>query len=106
MSENHTYIVTLDMSDPDLELKRVRTALTADDRIAKWWNYLPGVYIVQTDLSVKDVTSRVHKHAGNTSFLVSEIDLSASNGWLPDRAWKWIRRREKERESASEKGFA
>ncbi len=96
MREQKVFIVTLDLTDPALEVSEVRKRLTSDSRIGTWWNHLPGVYLVKTDLTANELSELVKHRAGNANFLVAEVNLAESEGWLPDTAWQWIRKRERE----------
>jgi hypothetical protein len=93
MAEETTLIVTIDVTDPDLEIARVREALTTHDRISNWWNYIPGVYLVRTELTPDQISDLIKPVAANASYLVMEVNPGHSEGWLSDRAWRWIRKR-------------
>jgi hypothetical protein len=93
MTTERTFLIAVDATDARLDMAEVRYPLTADARISGWWNYIPGVFLVTTTLGATELGDLVRAHAGQTAFLVTAADLSATDGWLPGRAWRWIRRR-------------
>jgi hypothetical protein len=86
------FLIAVDTTDPRLDIAEVRYPLTADARISSWWNYLPGVFLVTTGMGATELGDFVRAHAGEASFLVTAADLTAADGWLPGRAWRWIRK--------------
>src|SRR5262249_20507774 len=65
--------------------------LRYDPEILGFWNYIPLVYLVKTNLSVSDLASRVRTHLRGNQCLVAEINLYNVDGWLPKPAWDWFR---------------
>jgi hypothetical protein len=49
-----------------------------------------------TELDIKTFTRRLFKIIGENSFFVAEIDLKQADGYLPQAAWDWFKRRERE----------
>ena len=92
----HAFIVVVDPTDADANLSDVRKFITTSPDIANWWNYIPGTYIVSTSLSADELSDRLKLMTGDVRHLVVRTDLKESEGWLPERAWKWIRRRSRE----------
>ena len=104
MAEERTFIVTLDVTHPDLDIANVRDVLTTHDCISNWWNYIPGVYLIRTILTADQISDLIKPKSANASFLVSEVNLGRSEGWLSDRAWRWIRKRSREAKVSSTVG--
>jgi hypothetical protein len=96
MAEERTFIVTIDVTDPDLQIANVREVLTTHEGISNWWNYIPGVYLVRTVLTADQIGDLIKPKSAGASFLVTEVNLRRSEGWLSERAWRWIRRRSRE----------
>ena len=94
-------IVTLDITDPRLEIEEVRKLITSDENISNWWNHIPGVYLVTTNCDAEELSERIRPLLNETSFLAMEVNPAESEGLLPKRAWRWIRRRSRERERAA-----
>ena len=86
--------------DPDPELRRsVRDLLRDDVRFAHWWNHIPGVFLTITRVDVDTLSSLLRERLADASFLVTAIDLSRTDGWLPEESWEWIKRRERDFEA-------
>lgn len=72
---------------------RMIEALKKDDGIFNWWHHITNSYILitKTNVSAKSLQKFVKFFFNSAQFLVIEIPrVSDYNGWLPDRAWKWI----------------
>ena len=98
-----TYLIAFDIVDPDLDLKPIKEHIRTSPDIKHWWNYIPGLYLVTTALGADDITERLRQISGEASFLVIRVDPEDSQGWLPEKSWNWIKRRERERSAMSAK---
>lgn len=92
LTEPRVLLLALDTAAPTLDVAALAGALAADRRIAAWWNHLPGVFLLDTRLPPSDIADLVRATTGATGFLVTEIDLARTDGWLTDTAWRWIGR--------------
>lgn len=91
------FLVVVDTTDPDMDIAALRGFITTSDEVSNWWNHIPGTYIVTTGLTVDELSDRLKSLTGDARFLVIHIDPAESEGWLPERAWRWIKRRSRER---------
>ena len=58
-----------------------------------WWHHLDSTWIIETNLSCSTWQKRIRKHLDdNDSFLIIEI-RNNYQGWLPERAWDWLKNR-------------
>lgn len=59
-----------------------------------WWHYLKSTWIVITNETPEELYSRLEPYKGKEDrLLILEIRRgAASQGWLPEKAWKWIER--------------
>jgi hypothetical protein len=54
-----------------------------------WWNFIPSVYVVNTNHELADVKRAIHSFLGNTaSFLVIEVDPVKVTGFLKPGGWQ------------------
>lgn len=61
-----------------------------------WWHYLPSTWLVDTDLSPEDLYRELKPFLQDGDhILVTKLDPERQ-GWLPKKAWEWIRRHEPE----------
>lgn len=61
-----------------------------------WWHYLNSTWLIYTPENV-DVWQKKIRVAinSNDSFIVIDITRQNRNGWLPQKAWDWIKEYEK-----------
>lgn len=59
-----------------------------------WWHYLESTWILATNLSLEQWHQKVKETIEpEDSFIIVDITNSPRNGWLPQRAWEWLRTR-------------
>ena len=67
-----------------------------------WWHYIDSVWLLNTDESADEIYERLERYLDDDiNMFITEIG-NDYQGWLPDRAWKWIRKHTN-RESRSNK---
>lgn len=91
-----TYIVTFDALNPAFDPVALKAYLRTSKEFQHWWNHLPYVYLLTTDLDAEVISGRLRQHSNGARFLVMEVDPQSSEGWLPKQSWQWIRKRERE----------
>lgn len=60
---------------------------------ARWWNYVPDLWIVGTEESAKALSKRLrqHMHEQEDQIFICEIRRESDMaGWLPAEAWDWL----------------
>jgi hypothetical protein len=82
-----TYVLVV---TPRANLDEVGHLVQTDPRIPAYWNYLPYLFCVKTEMSAKEL-AELFTDAAGSGFLVVEIDTSNMNGKLPRAAWEWFR---------------
>jgi len=91
---NKIYLITVDPTDPSVDLGRLKTFLKAGSPdIENWWNHIPYVFLVATGLDADAISELIRPFTGHARFLVVEIHPAESEGSLPEKAWRWIRTR-------------
>jgi len=59
-----------------------------------WWHYLSSTWLVYTDESPKELQQQlVPLTFKGDRFLITELSSNRA-GWLPTKAWDWIKTRE------------
>jgi hypothetical protein len=96
MSRKRTFLVAVDVLDPSFDRRRMVDLVRTDPSIKGWWNHVPGCFLLDTVLNADELTDRVRTASQDARLLVMEVNPSASEGWLPERSWDWIRRHETE----------
>ena len=69
------------------------TTEAIEDTIAEfgtWWHYLRNVWIVDTDMTVDQMTSKLLEHIHKKDVLFIIGIQTPYQGWLPESAWEWL----------------
>jgi hypothetical protein len=94
-----TYVLNV---APGADLAQVEYHVQTDPRIASYWNYLPYLFCVKTQISTKELAELFANAA--PSFFIAEIVPANVNGRLPKAAWEWFNA-PVERENALSRDF-
>ncbi len=89
----HTYILTVDANGSPEILRKIQQYITTSRDFTSWWNHLPMVFMVETVLSADAPGEKVHALTPDARFLLTEVNLAESQGWLPEASCKWIEKR-------------
>lgn len=89
------YLISLNKPD-DNRLERF-----IKDSFDDWMHYMECNWVVVSDKSVNEITDRLVPWVRNSDeskqlMLVTEIEPDNVNGWLPQAAWDWIRKKQRE----------
>ena len=89
------YLISLNKPD-DNRLERF-----IKDTFEKWMHYMDCTWVVVSDKSVQEITDSLLPWIRNSDeyhqlMLVTEIDPTNINGWLPQAAWDWLRKNQRE----------
>lgn len=83
-------LITYDLNRPGQGYKDLHEAIK--NLGTSWWHYLDSTWLVSTTLTVEQATTRVEAVVDkNDHFLIVNITGDATQGWLPEKAWTWIR---------------
>ena len=81
-----TYVLTI---TPRADIDEVERLVQTDPRIVAYWNYLPFVFCLKTEISAKELADLFADPAVHSLFVV-EIDPRNMHGRLPRGAWEWF----------------
>ena len=85
-------LISYDLRNPIKNYDDLYTTLKTAD---SWWHYLESTWLLNTPDSVDDWQKKIrHTLDDNDIFIVVDITKQPRNGWLPQKAWEWIRRQE------------
>lgn len=62
--------------------------------VSNWWHYLGSAYLLQSSYTLETIRADIIKKWPNQNFLLIEVKLNNSDGWLPKDAWDWIKKYE------------
>ena len=84
-----TYLVAYDFPGSSEKYSELFNELKDSPR---WWHYIDAVWLLITDESADEIFERLEPYLDDDiSLFITEIG-NDHQGWLPDRAWKWIRK--------------
>jgi hypothetical protein len=64
--------------------------------IERWWHYIKSCYLVKSTHTANQIADAIPDSIRDAGFLVVEIKIENSSGWLTDKAWEWIDKRVRE----------
>jgi hypothetical protein len=83
-------LITYDLKKPDKDYNILYESIK--NSATKWWHYMESVWLVSTDLSSNDFSKRIQKEIDRNDYLfIVDITGQAYQGWLPSKAWEWIK---------------
>jgi hypothetical protein len=83
------YIISYDLKKPGQDY----AALYEELKKTTWWHYLESTWLLNTPESIDNLRKRLFAMMDQNDSLFI-IELSAKNnytGWLPQKAWDWIK---------------
>jgi len=75
------------------DLDKIQQYVTTSPDFTSWWNHIPMVFMLETELSASVICEHLHTVAPDARFLLTEVNLAATEGYLPDISWKWFEKR-------------
>ena len=86
------YLIAYDLKTPARDYAALYQTIKSFET---WWHYLESTWIVKTARNLDDVVELLHKQIdSNDRLFVVDISQSKRNGWLPRKAWDWLRRQD------------
>lgn len=85
------YILIFDRDD-DLDYKELHELIITRPSVITWWHYIKSSYILIAKTNNATVLKEeILKVIPGKRFLLIEANLKNRNGWLPQKAWDWIK---------------
>ena len=89
------YILTFDR-ESDKDYLEFHNKLGLLPNVKKWFHYIKSSYIIISDVrTATELNKSIKEIIPNDRFLILEVDLNNSNGYLPEQGWTWIRKHRK-----------
>jgi len=84
------YLITYELSKD----KDYTSLYDAIKEYGTWWHYIESAWIIKTDETVSEISRKLTRYLDekDDSLLVIKIDPSLRQGWLPKKAWEWIKK--------------
>jgi hypothetical protein len=87
---NKTYLISF---DPDtVDYRALNRVIKSSKYIIDWWHYLRSTYIVVSPYSLKEIHQDIRKRWPDYSYLIIEVNKENCAGFLPERAWEWLKK--------------
>ncbi len=84
------YLITYDLKKPGKDYTSLHNTIKT---ASTWWHYLESTWIIKTDRPVEYWSDKIRSITdGNDNFLIVDITQQKRQGWLPQKAWEWIRK--------------
>ena len=92
MNDKFIYALMFDR-DNQTNFKQLHDQIVSLDCIKNWFHYIKSSYLLVTDKSTAcALDNELNTIFKGKDYLIVAVDLKDSQGWLPDKAWKWIQR--------------
>jgi hypothetical protein len=83
-------LITYDLNTPGQHYKDLHEAIKQLG--TSWWHYLDSTWLVSTSLSPRQAWDKLAAVVDkNDHFLIVNITGDTYGGWLPEKAWDWLR---------------
>ncbi len=94
MNNRYAYVLLFDRDD-ETDYKELHNKLVFLDCIKNWFHYIKSSYLLISEKSTanaldKDISSIFIEK----NYLLISINLKDSQGWLPSKAWDWIKKQQ------------
>ena len=89
----HVYILAVGAECSAEDIEKIQQYVMTSNDFSSWWNHIPLVFMLETSLKADAIAERLHALIPEKRFLLTEVNLSESQGWLPEVSWKWIEKR-------------
>ena len=84
------YLITYDLIKPRQDYNDLYDSIKQCS--SKWWHYLDSTWLIVTDRPISECVEKIHAVMDcDDKLLVINISGAEYRGWLPKKAWEWIR---------------
>lgn len=83
------YLISYDLKNSTKDYSSLYEAIKS---YGQWWHYMDSTWIVSTQSQIETVVQSIRSQIEEADNLfVVEISGCRRNGWLPKKAWDWLR---------------
>ena len=93
---NKTKVYAILYDRDKIDPEELHLFVSRENIARRWWHYIKSVYLIKSEFSADEIAEALPQSMREAGFLVVEVNLANSSGWLSDKAWQWISRRQKE----------
>lgn len=95
LAKRKAYILVFDRDDK-VDYTKFHNELVGLPQIENWFHYLKSSYVLISRLSASSLNDKVADLVPGKRLLIVELNLKNHDGFLPQKAWDWLKRYEKE----------
>ena len=83
------YMISYDLKSPGRDYSTLFEAIKS---FGVWWHYLGSTWMVKSSQSASQVAEIIRQRLDSNDYLIV-VDITGRDrdGWLPQKAWDWIR---------------
>ena len=83
-------LITYDLNKPGQDYTSLHEAIKA---YGTWWHHLDSTWLIDTNQTPSQCVDNLRQYMDNNdNILVIEV-CKNYQGWLPEKAWEWLRAR-------------
>ncbi|TPG22700.1 hypothetical protein EAH87_02575 [Sphingomonas koreensis] len=82
-----SFVITFDCKDDDIPA--INHKILSAEFIASWWNQIPRVYVIETDLGIDDLYLKINNLFPTETYIMAPIN-GYFNGRLTFEKWKHL----------------
>jgi len=86
---SNVYVVSYDLKGPSAKYSEMYELLKGQK---SWWHYLASTWLVASDLTATELRDEILPFTQKGDRLLVVPLTAGYSGWLPAKAWKWIKR--------------
>lgn len=88
--KENLFILIFNVGDDEYDPNQAQKFVEDSSLIEDWWNYFPGVFIVQAKVTVDELYAEISSHLDRMGVLVIRLQKENFSGLLPGMAWLWL----------------
>lgn len=95
LGKRRAYMLVFDRDD-NTDYTKFHNDLVALPQIETWFHYLTSSYVLISRRSATYLNDKIIQLIPGKRILIVELNLKNRNGILPEKAWEWLKKYEKE----------
>lgn len=84
------YLLSFDPHKTDA--KGLHQVIDKNPHVKDWWHFLGSTYLLASNESLYTVKQYIKQNWPQQRYIIIKVDASDYNGWLPQKAWDWIKK--------------
>ena len=85
------YLIGYDLNKQDKDYEGLYEAIKS---YGTWWHHLDSTWMIDTKHDVDSIFKKLKPHIDDNDYLLIIQVKDNYSGWLPKKAWEWLRERQ------------